>query len=68
MKKRTNSVYTTGFKQEAIALVSEQGYSIPKAAASLGITDKLLYNLKVKFDAEQSGSNLNSKDWIKIVI
>ncbi|EOM9473366.1 TPA: transposase [Proteus mirabilis] len=44
MKKRTNSVYTTGFKQEAVALVSEQGYSIPKAVASLGITDKLLYN------------------------
>ena len=42
MKKRTNSVYTTGFKQEAVALVSEQGYSVPKAVASLGITDKLL--------------------------
>ena len=26
-EKRTNSVYTTGFKQEAVALVSEQGYS-----------------------------------------
>nr|MBO8919230.1 transposase [Proteus mirabilis] len=36
MKKRTNSVYTTGFKQEAVALVSEQGYSVPKAVASLG--------------------------------
>ena len=60
MKKRTNSVYTTGFKQEAVALVSEQGYSVPKAVASLGITDKLLYNWKAKFDAEQSGSSLNS--------
>ncbi|ENT8827762.1 MULTISPECIES: transposase [Proteus] len=52
MKKRTNSVYTTRFKQEAVALVSKQGYSVPKAVASLGITDKLLYNWKVKFDAE----------------
>ena len=62
MKKRTNSVYTTGFKQEAVALVSEQGYSVPKAVASLGITDKLLYNWKAKFDAEQSGSSLNSDE------
>ena len=44
MKKRTNSVYTTRFKQEAVALVSKQGYSVPKAVASLGIIDKLLYN------------------------
>ncbi len=44
MKKRTNRFYTTEFKQEAVALVTEQGYSVPKAAASLGITDKLLYN------------------------
>ena len=62
MKKRTNSVYTTGFRQEAVALVSEQGYSVPKAVASLGITDKLLYNWKAKFDAEQSGSSLNSDE------
>lgn len=52
MKKRTNRFYTTEFKQEAVALVTEQGYSVPKAAASLGITDKLLYNWKAKFDAE----------------
>ena len=43
MTKRTNRSYTAEFKQEAVALVTEQGYSVPKAAASLGITDKLLY-------------------------
>ncbi|HGN2347897.1 TPA: transposase [Proteus mirabilis] len=52
MKKRTNSVYTTRFKQEVLALVSEQGHSVPKAAGFLGITDKLLYSWKAKFDAE----------------
>ena len=62
MKKRTNRFYTAEFKQEAVALVTEQGYSVPKAAASLGITDKLLYNWKAKFDAEQSGSSLNSDE------
>lgn len=44
MTKRKNRSYTAEFKQEAVALITEQGYSIPKAAASLGITDKLLYN------------------------
>lgn len=59
MAKRTNRTYTTEFKNEAVALVTEQGYSVPKAAASLGLTDKLLYNWKAKFEAEQSGSILN---------
>lgn len=36
MKKRTNRIYTTEFKQEAVASVTEPGYSVPKAAASLG--------------------------------
>ncbi|MFB9996998.1 IS3 family transposase [Providencia rustigianii] len=44
MKKRTNRFYTVEFKQEAVALVTEQGYSLPKVADSLGITDQLLYN------------------------
>jgi hypothetical protein len=36
MVKRANRSYTTEFKNEAVALVTEQGYSVPKAAASLG--------------------------------
>ena len=52
MTKRTNRNYTAEFKQEAVALVTEQGYSVTKAAASFGITDKILYNWKAKFEAE----------------
>ena len=64
MTKRTNRSYTAEFKQEAVALVTEQGYSVPKAAASLGITDKLLYNwkAKAKVEAEQSGASLNADE------
>ncbi|RJE76966.1 transposase [Pseudoalteromonas sp. MSK9-3] len=47
MTKRTNRNYTAEFKQEAVALVTEQGYSVPKAAASLGITDKILKTWKL---------------------
>jgi len=54
--------YTVEFRREAVALVTEQGYSVPKAASSLGITDKLLYNWKAKFEAEQSGAILNADE------
>ena len=62
MTKRTNRSYTTEFKQEAVGLVTEQGYSVSKAAASLGITDKLLYSWKTKFESEQSGASLNADE------
>lgn len=62
MTKRKNRSYSIEFKQEAVALVTEQGYSVPKAAASLGITDKLLYNWKAKFEAQQSGTLLNADE------
>lgn len=61
MTKRTNRSYTAEFKQEAVALVTDQGYSVPKAAASLGITDKLLYNWKTKYEAERSGVSSNDE-------
>ena len=67
MTKRTNRSYTVEFKQEAVALVNEQGYSVPKAAASLGITNKLLYNWKAKFEAEQSGASLNGDEQAELL-
>ncbi|HEK0623112.1 TPA: transposase [Proteus mirabilis] len=40
-EKRINKSYTTEFKQDAVIFVTEQAYSVPKAATSLGITDKI---------------------------
>ena len=62
MTKRKNRSYTQEFRQEAVALVTEQGYSVAKAAASLGITDKLLYSWKAKFEAQRSGASLNADE------
>lgn len=67
MTKRKNRTYTNEFKQEAVALVTEQGYSVLKAAASLGITDKLLYNWKTKFEAEQSGDILSDNERAELI-
>ncbi|MCF6442846.1 hypothetical protein L1077_25825 [Pseudoalteromonas luteoviolacea] len=42
--KRKNTSYATDFNQEAVALVTEQGFSVSEAAASIGIATKLIYN------------------------
>ena len=36
-QKRSYKTYTKEFKEEAVALVHDQGYSVPEAAKSLGI-------------------------------
>lgn len=59
--KRQHRSYTKEFKEEAVKLVLDQNYSVPEAAESLGITDKILYNWKKKYEEEQSGDVL-SKD------
>ncbi|NRA55929.1 MAG: transposase [Gammaproteobacteria bacterium] len=43
------------FKQEAVALAIEQNDSIVQAAASLGITDKLLSNWVRKHKQQAQG-------------
>ncbi len=43
MTKRKVKTYTKEFKEEAVALVTEQGYSLAEAAKSLGIANKLIY-------------------------
>ena len=55
-KKRTNRTYTAEFKKEAVALVTEQGYSVAKAAESLGIRANLLYRWKDTQEAAKTGS------------
>lgn len=35
--------FTPEFKKEAVTLVTEQGYTVARAAASLGISDKTLH-------------------------
>ena len=55
MTKGINRSYTTELNQKAVTLlITEQGYSAPKASVSLGITDKLLYHWKAKFESKAS--------------
>lgn len=59
--KRTYKQYPPEFKQEAVNLVLEQGYTVPEAAKSLGVSTTLLYKWKDKIEAERGGKDL-SKD------
>lgn len=49
MAKKKNNVYTDEFRQEAVALINEQGYTVPEAAKSLNISPKLLYTWRDRF-------------------
>jgi len=57
-KKRAYKQYPREFKEEAVALVTEQGYTVPKAAESLGVSPNLLYKWKEKLEAEKAGTVL----------
>ena len=43
-KKRIYQQHTAAFKEEVVALVTEQGYSVAEAAESLGIRANQLYD------------------------
>lgn len=57
-QKRSYKQYPKEFKEEAVALVIEQGYSVPEAAKSLGIAANMLYRWKQQFEEQQQGQTL----------
>lgn len=60
--KRKNKTYTSEFKEEAVALILDQGYSVSDAATSLGVATKLLYNWKQKIEDKKSGKLLSEDE------
>ena len=61
-RKRAYKTYPKEFKEEAVALVTEQGYTVPEAAKSLGVATNLLYKWKEKIEAEKAGENLKESE------
>ena len=49
---RIRRTYSPEFKNEAVKLVTEQGYSVAEAARSLGLSDNLLRNWKQALEAK----------------
>lgn len=58
-EKRIYKRYPPEFKEEAVALVNEEGYSVQKAADSLGIRRNMLYRWKDQLEAQKAGTALS---------
>lgn len=61
-KKRTIRKYTQEFKQDAVKLVTEQGYAVSQVARSLGINPNLIYRWKGLIEAQDGESALNKSE------
>tara|TARA_R110000787_G_C13354578_1_gene439432 strand:+ start:67 stop:357 length:291 start_codon:yes stop_codon:yes gene_type:complete len=57
-QKRSYKQYPKEFKEEAVALVLDQGYSVPQAAKSLGIAANMLYRWKDLHEQQAEGKTL----------
>ena len=61
-EKRSYKSYTKEFKEEAVALVLDQGYAVLQAAKSLGIATNMLYRWKQKIEDQQQGKTLSEDE------
>lgn len=61
-QKRSHKQYPKEFKEEAVALVRDQGYSVGEAAKSLGIAPNLLYSWKAKIESALAGKELAEEE------
>ncbi|MGK0500833.1 MAG: transposase [Oceanicoccus sp.] len=60
--KRAYKNYPPAFKEEAVALVTDQGYSVAEAAESLSIRANQLYDWKKKIEATKLNSALSDDE------
>ncbi len=58
-QKRTYKQYSKEYKEEAVALVLEPGYSVPEAAKLLDIASNILYRWKSKIESQPEGKSLS---------
>lgn len=60
--KKSHKSYPQVFKDEAVLMITEQGYSVAEAAKSLGVASSLLYKWKDKAVAKQQGVTLDESE------
>ncbi len=59
---RTRRNFTPEFKKDAVALITEQGYSIAKVAQAVDTSEKNLRRWKTELAQEASGERLNADE------
>jgi len=65
-QKRVYKHYPKEFKEEAVALVTEQSYSVAQAAESLGIRANQLYDWKAKVEAARQDGALSVEERVEL--
>ena len=60
--KRKRRKYTEDFKREAVALVTEQGYSVAEAARSLDVGENQIRRWRQKFEQESAEGELDATE------
>jgi transposase len=60
--KKSHKSYPQEFKDEAVLVVLEQGYSVADAAISIGVGTSLLYKWKEKYEAQRQGITLEESE------
>ena len=61
-QKRKRRRYTEDFKREAVALVTEQGYSVAEAARSLDVGENQIRRWRQKFEQESGEGELDATE------
>jgi len=61
-QKSSYKQYPMEFKEEAVALVTEQGYTVPKAAEALGVATNMLYRWKENAEKKNAGIVLSEDE------
>ncbi len=61
-QKRTYKRYPNEFKEEVVSLVLDQGYSVAKAAESVGVKPFLVYACKDKVESDKASKALDSNE------
>jgi len=56
--ERTRRSFTPEFKKDAVALISEQGYSVAKAARAVDVSENNLRRWKKELEQEATGERL----------
>jgi len=65
MKKKTRRKYTQEFKEEAVKLITNQGYSFAEAGRNLGVNPNVLSRWKREIEKAE-GSGLSSTNAVSI--
>ena len=61
-EKKTRRKFTPEFKKQAVALINEKGYSVPKAAQAVDVSENNLRRWIKEFKQEETGERLTSEE------